>query len=78
MTQTTPFWESIKPKPCERCGAEPLADHDKDCNYLAALKAQAYPQVLDLNGLPWWQNIISKQQDELNRLRKELTDVKGN
>jgi len=68
------FLGYMAPKSCECCGSEPLADHKEDCNILRAMRAQAYPNILDNNGLPWWQNMITSQQEEIQRLRAKLEE----
>lgn len=63
------FTNIQSPPPCSCCGAKSLEDHKPDCNHLAALKAQAYPEVLDLNGRPWRDNMIDKQNERIKELR---------
>jgi hypothetical protein len=43
-----------QPPACMCCAALAGSDHRPDCNYLAAMRAQEYPTILDLKGLPYW------------------------
>jgi len=61
--------------PCHVCGAEPLANHKKDCQHLAAMRAQAYPMILDDNGMRWEHNHMSRLNKEIARLRTALEAV---
>ena len=63
----------IPPAPnCHVCDAPAGEDHAKGCNWLAAMRAQEYPQVLGDNGQPWYMNAISKLQKENDFLREAL------
>lgn len=57
------------------CGATNKDNHRKDCQYLAAMRAQAYPKILDDNGLPWEQNKISELQEENKALKERITQL---
>lgn len=59
--------------PCERCGAKPLNDHAKDCGFLAMMRAVAYPDILDDNGVDWKDNLIRKLQAENLEMRLKLS-----
>ncbi len=42
---------------------------------LSAMRAQAYPEILGDNGLPWYNNVIDKLQDENKRLAESLEEA---
>ena len=56
----------LPPEPCI-CGAEPLSPHAKDCSFLAAMRAQVFPDVLDDNGRPWYMNRLDAQSSLLKQ-----------
>lgn len=58
------------PPPCPACGQPAGALHNIGCAALAAMRAQAYPEVLEQNGLPWYANTIARLTEEIEELKK--------
>lgn len=63
---------------CKACGKDaPREDHEEACNVLVAMRAQAYPDVLDRNGIDWRLNRIRKLETENAALRGETPHLYG-
>ena len=65
------------PPPCPSCKAKPGEDHAAGCSYLAAVRADAYPEILDQNGRRWELNALDASAAEITRLRAEIVEWKG-
>lgn len=63
-----------EPPDCVCCKAKAGEAHEDGCNQLAAIKAQAYPEVLDNTGLPWHIGTIHKLQNDTKTLKNALED----
>lgn len=62
---------TFKDSYCRSCGVPLSKNHSKDCNYLATLRAQAYPDILDANGARWEDNEITRLNRKIEQLKKE-------
>lgn len=60
-------------EPCPTCGAAPGADHTQGCNFLGAIRAQAYPELIDQNGMAWYTNALRRKDAEIINLRALVT-----
>ncbi len=63
------------PSNCRCCGAEPNEDHVRGCSWLAAIRTQEYPRLIDQNGREWSDNRINALTAERDALKAECENL---